>query len=43
MKQILIKKGQVTVGDVPAPFVGAGEVLVQVHYSCISTKKTSRC
>jgi len=37
MKQILIKKGQVTVGDVPAPFVGAGEVLVQVHYSCIST------
>jgi len=37
MKQILIKKGQVIVGDVPAPFVGAGEVLVQVHYSCIST------
>ncbi|MBN2073209.1 MAG: zinc-binding alcohol dehydrogenase, partial [Actinobacteria bacterium] len=36
MKQVFIKKGQVTVGNVPAPLVSDDEMLVQVHYSCIS-------
>lgn len=37
MKQVLIRRGQVTVDDVPAPFVEAGSVLVRVSYSCVST------
>jgi predicted dehydrogenase/threonine dehydrogenase-like Zn-dependent dehydrogenase len=36
MKQVLIHKGAAIVGDVPAPRVGAGEVLVRVHTSCLS-------
>lgn len=36
MKQVLIKKGQAFVEDVPAPDVDKGTVLVQVLYSCIS-------
>ncbi|MFH0921665.1 MAG: bi-domain-containing oxidoreductase, partial [Fibrobacterota bacterium] len=36
MKQILIKKGQVSVEDVPAPLVEPGTVLVAVSHSCIS-------
>lgn len=36
MKQVLIKRGQAVVEEVPAPIVGENEVLVQVHYSCIS-------
>ena len=36
MKQLLVKKGQVVVEKVPAPLVSPNNVLVQVHYSCIS-------
>lgn len=36
MKQVLIHKGQALVKEVPAPKVGSGEVLVQVHTSCLS-------
>lgn len=36
MKQVLMKRGQAIVEEVPAPIVGENEVLVQVHYSCIS-------
>ncbi len=36
VKQVLIKKGQIMVENVPAPIAGEGEVLVQVYYSCIS-------
>jgi len=36
MKQVLIKKGQVRVEEVPAPLVSENEVLVHVYYSCIS-------
>lgn len=36
MKQLLVKKGQVLVEQVPAPIVSPNNVLVQVHYSCIS-------
>lgn len=37
MKQVLMKKGQVIVEEVPAPIAGDNEILVQVCYSCIST------
>lgn len=37
MKQVLIKKGTVTVEQVPAPLVEPGHVLVEVAYSLIST------
>lgn len=37
MKQVLLKKGQVTVEEVPAPVIKDNNVLVQVTYSCIST------
>jgi len=37
VKQILVSKGSIKVEDVPAPLVGDQEILVQVHYSCIST------
>jgi len=37
MKQVLLKKGQVIVEEVPAPIVKDNNVLVQVAYSCIST------
>lgn len=36
MKQVLIRKGAATAAEVPAPQVGAGEVLVRVQVSCLS-------
>ena len=36
MKQVLIRRGQVVVEDVPAPLCEPGTVLVRVAYSCIS-------
>lgn len=36
MKQVLMKKGKAVVDLVPAPQIGAGEVLVRVACSCIS-------
>ncbi len=36
MKQVLIKRGQVTVENVPAPLVEDGHILVEVAYSLIS-------
>ena len=37
MKQVLLKKGEVTVEEVPVPIMKDSNVLVQVAYSCIST------
>ena len=37
MKQVLLKKGEVTVEEVPTPIVKDNGILVQVAYSCIST------
>ena len=37
MKQILINRGKVLVGEVPAPVIEKGRVLVEVAYSLIST------
>ena len=37
MKQLLIKKGSVFVGDIPAPIALPGTVLVRVEYSLVST------
>jgi predicted dehydrogenase/threonine dehydrogenase-like Zn-dependent dehydrogenase len=37
MKQIFNKKGEIIVGEVPAPIAGDDEILVQVYYSCISS------
>lgn len=36
MKQVLIKKGEAVVEDVPAPLPSKGNILVSVFYSCIS-------
>lgn len=36
MKQLLVKKGQVLVEEVPSPLVSPNNVLVKVHYSCLS-------
>jgi predicted dehydrogenase len=36
MKQVLMKKGQAVVDNIPAPGAGDGEVLVKVSHSCIS-------
>lgn len=36
MKQVLARGGSVFVQDVPAPRVGARNILVQVHHSCVS-------
>jgi len=36
MNQVLIRNGQAVVEHVPAPVAGQNEILVQVHYSCIS-------
>lgn len=36
MKQVLLKAGGVVVAEVPAPNVGAKNILVAVEYSCIS-------
>ena len=37
MKQVLLKKGEIIVEEVPAPIVKDNNVLVRVAYSCIST------
>lgn len=37
MKQVLVRRGNVRVEDVPAPLLGEGNVLVEVAYSLIST------
>lgn len=37
MKQVLLKKGEVIVEEVPAPIIRDNNVLVRVTYSCIST------
>jgi len=36
MKQVLVKKGQIIVEDVPPPLIDEGSVLVEVKYSLIS-------
>ncbi|KAA3662640.1 MAG: oxidoreductase [Calditrichaeota bacterium] len=36
MKQIMLREGKSVVCDVPAPVVGAGTILVDVEFSCIS-------
>jgi predicted dehydrogenase/threonine dehydrogenase-like Zn-dependent dehydrogenase len=36
MKQVLIKRGQALVEEIPSPKVEAGHVLVETEYSCIS-------
>lgn len=36
MKQLLVRKGSVIVADVPAPCVGARDILVRVRHSCVS-------
>ncbi len=36
MKQVLVKKGQAVVEDIPAPLVSNNTILVEVKYSCIS-------
>jgi len=36
MKQVMIKKGNAVVEEVPAPCAEPGMVLVRIHYSCIS-------
>ena len=36
MQQVLINDGAVILAEVPAPRVGARNVLVRVAYSCIS-------
>jgi predicted dehydrogenase/threonine dehydrogenase-like Zn-dependent dehydrogenase len=36
MKQVLLKRGQVIVAEVPQPSISANQVLVEVAYSCIS-------
>jgi len=37
MKQIFNKRGEIIIGEVPAPIAGNDEILVQVYYSCISS------
>ena len=37
MKQVLLKKGEVIVEEVPVPIIRDNSVSVQVAYSCIST------
>lgn len=36
MKQLLVRKGKIVVSDVPAPNVGARNILVRLHHSCVS-------
>src|SRR6266436_5984063 len=36
MKQVLLKRGQISVEDVPPPQIEPGMVLVRVRHSCIS-------
>ena len=36
MKQVLVRRGQIAVEDVPAPLAEPGTVLVRVDHSCIS-------
>jgi predicted dehydrogenase len=37
MKQVLTQRGNILLVDIPAPFVGQGQILVEVAYSLIST------
>ena len=37
MKQVFISNKGLSVQDVPAPLVETGQILVRLHYSCIST------
>ncbi len=37
MKQVFVKKGDVLIVEVPSPKINEDEILVQVHYSCISS------
>jgi len=37
MKQVLIRRGTVSIEDIPAPLIEKGHVLVEVAYSLIST------
>jgi predicted dehydrogenase/threonine dehydrogenase-like Zn-dependent dehydrogenase len=36
MKQLLVRKGEIVIGEVPAPCVSARNLLVRVHHSCVS-------
>ena len=36
MKQLLVRKGQVIVESVPEPKVSPNNVLINIHYSCVS-------
>ena len=36
MRQLLVRKGKVIVSDVPAPCVGARNILVRLSHSCVS-------
>jgi predicted dehydrogenase/threonine dehydrogenase-like Zn-dependent dehydrogenase len=37
MKQVFLRKGSVSVDEVPSPALQAGNILVRVEFSCIST------
>src|SRR5262249_40598382 len=37
VKQVLVRRGQTVLEDVPAPMSEPGTLLIQVRYSCIST------
>lgn len=37
MKQVLVKKGEITVEELPIPAIADNEVLIKTHYSLIST------
>lgn len=37
MKQVLVKKGSITIEEVPPPAIAPGEVMVRTHVSLIST------
>ncbi len=36
MKQLFIQKGKAIIEEVPAPIISDDEILIRVHYSCIS-------
>lgn len=36
MKQVIIKKGDISIATTPAPTIESGSILVKTHYSCIS-------
>ena len=37
MKQVFISNKGLSLQDVPAPLIETGQILVRLHYSCIST------